>query len=125
MIASVSSPAPISRLRRSTIGAGGREHCQLERLLKVVHGFSSPWSAARSTGCSRRGRSVGPTWSPRAFSSQSFNRDGSLLASGGGDYQVKIWRTAAMAANYGTQAPYQPREKIEPVILSGHNDSVF
>ena len=55
----------------------------------------------------------------------AFNKDGSLLASGGGDYLVKTWRTAEMAKNYDPKIAYVPH-KIEPALtLTGHNDSVF
>ena len=43
----------------------------------------------------------------------AFNKDGSLLASGGGDYLVKTWRTAEMAKNYDPKIAYVPH-KIEP-----------
>lgn len=56
----------------------------------------------------------------------AFNKDGSLLASGGGDYLVKIWTTSDLAgANYSTGAPYRPHA-VEPLYtLTGHNDLIF
>ena len=45
----------------------------------------------------------------------AFNADGSRLASGGGDYAVKVWETALLVA--GGQG--------EPTVLVGHTDSVF
>ncbi|HEX5716419.1 MAG TPA: AAA family ATPase [Thermoanaerobaculia bacterium] len=48
----------------------------------------------------------------------AFNKDGTLLASGGGDYRVKIWRTDEMVAS--------PSGPIKPFkLLKGHTDSVF
>jgi WD40 repeat protein len=56
----------------------------------------------------------------------AFNRDGSLLGSGGGDYRVKIWRTADMIEAHQLGERYQDREPIAPVqTLRGHADSVF
>jgi WD40 repeat protein len=46
----------------------------------------------------------------------AFNMDGSLLASGGGDYLAKIWKTADMSLG----------KNVYPIkIMSGHTDSVF
>ena len=56
----------------------------------------------------------------------AFNADGSLLASGGGDYLVKVWKTSDMTGpKYNAQAPYQAHE-VEPLYtLAGHSDSIF
>lgn len=56
----------------------------------------------------------------------AFNQDGSLLASGGGDYLAKVWKTSDMIGTpYDAAAPYKPHT-IEPLyILTGHYDSVF
>lgn len=45
----------------------------------------------------------------------AFNADGSLLASGGGDYKVRVWETAKMT----------PGATIVPQELDAHTDSVF
>lgn len=45
----------------------------------------------------------------------AFNGDGSLLASGGGDYKVKVWQTAQMRLG----------AELTPDVLRGHSDSVF
>lgn len=56
----------------------------------------------------------------------AFNSDGSLLGSGGGDYRVKIWRTADMIARPAPDAPEQESAPTEPLqTLRGHADSVF
>lgn len=56
----------------------------------------------------------------------AFNQDGTLLASGGGDYLAKVWKTSDMTgAAYDPAAPYKPHT-IEPLyVLTGHIDSVF
>lgn len=55
----------------------------------------------------------------------AFNADGSLLASGGGDYLAKIWKTEDMAAGYDGQGS-NPGHQIEPMkTMEGHSDSVF
>lgn len=55
----------------------------------------------------------------------AFNADGSLLASGGGDYLVKLWKTSEMSEDYDGQSPYRVHA-IKPVKkLEGHTDSVF
>jgi WD40 repeat protein len=56
----------------------------------------------------------------------AFNAHGSLLASGGGDYLVKVWKTSGMTgAKYDAQAPYQAHD-VEPLYtLAGHSDSIF
>lgn len=56
----------------------------------------------------------------------AFNDDGSLLASGGGDYLVKVWKTAdIVGAKYSASALYRPHA-VEPFYtLTGHNDSIF
>ena len=56
----------------------------------------------------------------------AFNSDGSLLASGGGDYLVKVWKTSDMTGpEYSAQVPY-PAHDVEPLYtLAGHSDSIF
>lgn len=55
----------------------------------------------------------------------AFNVDGSLLASGGGDYKAKIWRTVDMSAGYDGQSSKKDHE-VEPIkTMEGHTDSVF
>jgi WD40 repeat protein len=57
----------------------------------------------------------------------AFSRDGTRLASGGGDYLAKVWDvTAAVGeAVQHPDAPYTPHQ-VDPIYtLSGHNDSVF
>lgn len=56
----------------------------------------------------------------------AFNVDGSLLASGGGDYLVKVWDvpTGIQAFKQATDAA--GKEAHEPIFkLKGHTDSVF
>jgi WD40 repeat protein len=56
----------------------------------------------------------------------AFNADGTLLASGGGDYRVKVWRTADMLAAEDGSAPDRSHAEVKPILdLRGHADSVF
>jgi WD40 repeat protein len=56
----------------------------------------------------------------------AFNADGSLLASGGGDYLVKVWKISdIVGAKYDARAPTKA-PAVEPLYtLTGHNDSIF
>lgn len=56
----------------------------------------------------------------------AFNRDGSLLGSGGGDYVAKIWEFALMrGADYNPEEPYKEHHIDPKYELKGHSDSVF
>lgn len=52
----------------------------------------------------------------------TFNTDGTLIASGGGDYRIKIWRTDEVVSNDGRSAD---SKASEPMVLEAHTDSVF
>ncbi|WP_457350800.1 TIR domain-containing protein [Roseateles sp. P5_D6] len=55
----------------------------------------------------------------------AFSADASRLASGGGDYRVKVWDTAAMTKGDAVDQPYR-EHAIKPVFdMGGHYDSVF
>ena len=56
----------------------------------------------------------------------AFNADGSLLASGGGDYLVKVWKTSEMVAAKHDARARKKAPGVEPLYtLTGHNDSIF
>ncbi len=55
----------------------------------------------------------------------AFNMNGALLASGGGDYLVKLWKVEEMAADDDGKTPFRARKVAPDKILSGHSDSVF
>jgi WD40 repeat protein len=56
----------------------------------------------------------------------TFNKSGSLLASAGGDYAVKIWRTADMKALPVQSPDGTIQANVKPFqVLRGHTDSVF
>lgn len=55
----------------------------------------------------------------------AFDAEGALLASGGGDYLVKVWDVAAAVKGYASEAADET-SRIEPLYaLEGHTDSVF
>ena len=55
----------------------------------------------------------------------AFNEQGSLLASGGGDYLAKLWQTSDMSAGYDGHSSH-PNHPVKPIkTMRGHTDSVF
>jgi WD40 repeat protein len=127
------APAVLARQLLSADGSDSGKH--IKRVPSMVFHPSRPWLATSSEDqklClwdySRSPAQL--IWEQReahdtAVHGIAFNGGGDLLASGGGDYRVKIWPTAAITAGYDESPGYRDHQIDQPLVLKGHTDSVF